>query len=76
MILATRPLTPKLRPLDEKILAVLGDRGMRAEAVAAAVLGMRQRPSPEDVRTVREVLRGLECVGRAEQRGGWWRRIT
>lgn len=31
--------------------------------------------SPEDVRTVREILRGLERIGKAEQRGGWWRRV-
>lgn len=30
--------------------------------------------TPEQRREVREILRGLERVGRAGQRGGWWRR--
>jgi hypothetical protein len=38
----------------------------------------RRRPvlvtTPEQRREVREVLRGLERIGRAYQAGGWWRR--
>lgn len=30
--------------------------------------------TPEQAREVREILRGLERVGRARQAGGWWRR--
>lgn len=30
--------------------------------------------SDEHARELREILRGLECVGKARQRGGWWRR--
>lgn len=32
--------------------------------------------SPQDTRMVREVLRGLECLGHARQAGGWWRRAA
>lgn len=30
--------------------------------------------SPQDTQTVREVLRGLECLGHVTVAGGWWRR--
>lgn len=30
--------------------------------------------TPEQARDVWQILRGLECVGRACQAGGWWRR--
>lgn len=30
----------------------------------------------EEVREVREILRGLERIGLARQAGGWWRRAT
>jgi len=37
----------------------------------------RRRPvlrvTPEQVREIREVLRGLERVGQVRQAGGWWR---
>lgn len=119
-------LTPNLKPLDERVLAVLPargrEKGLRAARVAAVIFGdgwlecvrcgatesaqlrsrvrwealepvgclacmrvevypwhdqMRRflRASPEDVQTVREILRGLERVGKAYQAGGWWRRV-
>lgn len=42
--------------------------------------GGRERPvllvTDEQAREARQVLRGLECVGRAYQAGGWWRRTS
>jgi hypothetical protein len=121
-------LTPRLAPLDEKVLAALDDGPVRAGTVAALLFGepywecercdhaepdrmwsggrrawlKRRRAhicekcwppesiraedaalmlplliaSPEDTRTVREVLRGLERIGAAYQAGGWWRRAA
>ena len=45
--------------------------------VKAAGYTMRpiRRAMPEQVAEVREVLRGLERVGLASCRGGWWRRV-
>ena len=120
-------LTPRLRPLDEKVLAALDDGPVRAGTVAALLFGephwecercgdtsrdpawhggrrrwLKQRTrwfcvkcwdkdtgwdgaalrhplliaSSEDTRMVREVLRGLECLGLARVAGGWWRRAA
>jgi hypothetical protein len=119
-------LTPSLRPLDERVLGALTDRGQRADTIAALLFGepywecercgkterermwgggrekwltRRQRrhcmdcwdrsaplieaallhplliASPQDTTMVWQILRGLECVGRARQAGGWWRLV-
>jgi hypothetical protein len=80
-------LEPRLTRLDERVLAALPrDRGMRARTVANAVHGrewhwgrwglestsgaaMRR----SDMAEVTRILRGLEHLGRAECRNGWWR---
>lgn len=118
------PLTPRLMPLDRRVLAVIAEKPERAGAVAALLFGephwecercgltdwdcgwggaprrflaqsrryhcgqcwdgnsplssgALQHPiliaSEEHTREVRQVLRGLERVGLASCRGGWWR---
>lgn len=116
--MVTGALLPRLRPLDEKVLAALSrEHGLRASRVAQLVHGQHayacdrcdgaRRPrnptkfearsatvcftrlgdgercaglripvlvtTPEQAREVREILRGLECIGRAVQAGGWFR---
>lgn len=76
--MSTDTLTPELRPLDVRVLDAIPSEGasQRAEAVALAVCGKADAPAtPEQFCEVREILRGLERIGMASQRGGWWRRV-
>ncbi len=73
-------LSPRLTPLDERVLAALpsaGETGLRARTVTARVNAKRGRVSAPTEAELREseILRGLECVGRARQDAGWWRRV-
>lgn len=84
-------LAPRLTRLDEQVLAALSpDVGVRVEYVAALVRAGRSYgqnitrdgkrrglapATPGQLREVREVLHGLQCVGLVVRgRGGWWRR--
>lgn len=73
--LGTGPLTP----LDALVAGQLGGTGCRLKAIYAAVhrhevryWESRRYTSLEDVRLV---LRGLEHLGRAEYRNGYWRAL-
>jgi hypothetical protein len=71
-------LAPSLTPLDERVLGALDHcPGKRLRAVTAYV---NRRVSYGGTRVsdadVRLILRGLEHLGRASGRGGWWRRAS
>lgn len=68
-----------LTSLDRSILALLPPSGLDADgkAVTDAPAGVRAVAVSRHLRLplgeVREILRGLEAVGRAQQVSGWWR---
>lgn len=64
----TAALQPRLTSLDERVLRQVRDRPRRVTQIAFAM----DRPADE----VRLILRGLEHLGRVEQRNGWWRRTA
>lgn len=73
----TRALAPTLTPLDERVVALLPSRddpGVRARAIRQQI---RRRIGGQMVTDaeVRAILRGLEHLGRATGRGGWWRAL-
>jgi len=77
-------LMPSLTPLDERVARVLTERGQRLQTVAEAVHRRtghgvwghgRYLPSDAQVAEVRGILRGLEHLGKATGRGGWWRAL-
>lgn len=77
MTTAPAARTPTLTALDERVLGELAPdrRGVRASAIARELNRRRPAWSPYTAQDeVRGVLRGLEHLGLARQRGGWWRR--
>lgn len=80
----TSALEPRLTALDERVLAALpraGTRGVRCVRIVDHVhpqsryegwAGIRAREM--DMREIRGILRGLEHLGKATGRGGWWKR--
>lgn len=76
-------LEPRLKPIDEKVLAALpaGQPGWRALWIARKVYGRRRVTRREHaefealVVDVRLILRGFEHLGKATGRGGWWRAL-
>lgn len=65
-------LTPQLTPLDRRILGELDDRtGQRPRRIASRASTPKTPVSPSQVR---EILRGLEQIGVAHTKGGWWRK--
>lgn len=67
-------LTPRLTALDERVLGALPEHGsLRLRALLAANPVLRSGDPREDVLGI---LRGLEAVGLASGRGGWWRRVA
>lgn len=76
LLRARGPLTR----LDERVLAELGhERGRRLYMVTWWSLRQSRprgwKPSPDEMADVRAVLRGLEHLGKATGRGGWWRAL-
>jgi hypothetical protein len=74
--LGTGPLTS----LDVRVLDQLSpERGRRLHVIAWWALRHGQypgwKPSQAELHDVRLVLRGLEHLGRASCRGGWWRAL-
>lgn len=80
---------PTLTGLDRSVLAALPGSALDGASTPEEVLGVRMGlvSEPAGVRAaavarhlrlpageVREVLRGLEAVGLAQQASGWWRR--
>lgn len=67
-------LAPTLTNLDRRVLGALpeGGRGWRL----ARIHGIAAKRSPVSLTDVRLVLRGLEALGLAENRCGWWRRAA
>lgn len=78
-------LEPRLTSLDERVLNALpraGTSGVRCAVIVDRVypranrydgwMGVRVRES--DMREIRGILRGLEHLGKATGRGGWWKR--
>lgn len=73
--------TPRLTRLDQAVadaLPAAGARGRRLAAITADVAerlsGPGANPHPRLERDVRLILRGLEHLGRANSRNGWWTR--
>lgn len=72
---------PRLTDLDQAVVAALpasGERGRRlgaiTENVATRTGGPSCNPHPQLEREVWLILRGLEHLGRAHNRNGWWTR--
>jgi hypothetical protein len=76
MITSTAALVPALTRIDQRVLAVLDDHGREVRAIVRELYPVTTRSAgatPEQRREVVEILRGLECVGRAHERDGLWR---
>lgn len=72
--------TGPLTALDERVIGQLGRVGKRARRIAWLVHAPARgygragfEPTAAQVEEVGRVLRGLEHLGRAVGRGGWWR---
>lgn len=62
----TTAMAPQLTLLDRRVLAMID----RPKGLRECEITRRVRQPRDDVRLI---LRGLEHLGLAEQRGGWWR---
>lgn len=67
-------LVPALTALDERVLRALDPPAATADVVRRLypVSTRSAGASPEQAQEVLEVLRGLQCVGRARERAGLW----
>lgn len=64
----------ELTPLDERVLAALPESGAGVRATSLLWPVWLRSPGLNGVYEIREVLRGLEAIGLAVNRGGWWSR--
>lgn len=62
---------PTLTGIDRRVLDLLPAGVPTAPGVRAAAVARHLRLPLQEVR---EILRGLEAVGKAQQTVGWWRR--
>lgn len=72
-------LEPRLTSLDARVLGLLPDApGEREQDLYARLRRHSLRYGGEHVseRDLRLILRGFEHLGKAENRGGWWRRAS
>lgn len=72
-----KPLTPKLTRVDQRVLDTLptGGPGLRVSVVHGRAAKKDKWTGRYDITLgdVLAILRGLEAIGLAEQRAGWWR---
>lgn len=72
--MSTEALTPRLTPLDEKVLALLpwNPPGVRASWIHTRLKPRYYADKGPSSLDVRLILRGFEYLGIARQANGWW----